>query len=115
MTEYLFSYGTLQKEIVQLELFGRTLQGSRDILKGYKTVPIEITDKVFLSKGENKEQLTLVHTMNDNDKIEGTALELSKQELFKADEYEPDNYKRTRVKLESGKQAWIYVAITADN
>jgi hypothetical protein len=28
MKEYLFSYGTLQKEKVQLDLFGRILKGS---------------------------------------------------------------------------------------
>ncbi|HAO29187.1 MAG TPA: UDP-N-acetylmuramate--alanine ligase, partial [Chryseobacterium indologenes] len=29
---YLFSYGTLQKEQVQLETFGRILQGEKDTL-----------------------------------------------------------------------------------
>lgn len=29
MSEYFFSYGTLQKELVQLELFGRPLESKR--------------------------------------------------------------------------------------
>ncbi len=111
MPEYLFSYGTLQKDKTQLDLFGRLLKGSKDVLKGYKLSPIEIKDKKFLAKGEEKIQLTVIATNNHNDGIEGTALELTEEELLFADKYEPDNYKRIKVILQSGKEAWIYVAI----
>lgn len=110
MKENLFSYGTLQKAEVQLKLFGRSLNGAKDILKGYKLSSIEIKDESFLSKGEQKEQLTAVFTNNKNDFIEGTVFEISGEELFTADKYEPDNYKRLKVKLESGKKAWLYAA-----
>ena len=50
-------------------------------------------------------------TNNTNDGIEGTALELSEEELLFADEYEPDNYKRIKVTLQPGKEAWIYTVI----
>ena len=53
MKQLLFSYGTLQKEKVQLELFGRTLKGANDVLKGYKTVEIEIKIKMFLQKANS--------------------------------------------------------------
>ena len=56
MAEYLFSYGTMQKEKDQMQLFGRVLQGEKDILKGYKISPIEINDASFLAKGEQKQQ-----------------------------------------------------------
>ena len=52
MSEYLFSYGTLQKEKVQIKLFGRTLRGCNDILCGYKLKRVEITDDDFLASGE---------------------------------------------------------------
>ena len=110
MQEYIFSYGTLQKEKVQLELFGRKLHGTKDVLEGYKISIIEIKDKSFLAKGEDKLQRTLVATHNNNDMIEGTALEIYGIELLQADQYEPDNYKRIKVALKSGKQAWIYLA-----
>lgn len=111
MTECLFSYGTLQKDKTQLDLFGRLLKGHKDVLKGYKLSPIEIKDEKFLAKGEEKIQLTVIATNNHNDGIEGTALELTKEDLLFADKYEPDNYKRIKVILQSGKKAWIYVAI----
>jgi len=103
--------GTLQKDKVQLDLFGRLLDGTKDILKGYKLSPIEIKDEKFLAKGEEKFQLTVMATNNTNDSIEGTALELSEEELLFADKYEPDSYKRIKVILQSGNEAWIYAVI----
>jgi gamma-glutamylcyclotransferase (GGCT)/AIG2-like uncharacterized protein YtfP len=109
VNQYLFSYGTLQKEKVQIELFGRILQGSGDTLIGYKVSTIEIKDESFLLKGEQKYQLTAVIS-NDNDNIKGTVFEITEEELRLADKYEPVNYKRVKVVLESGKEAWIYIA-----
>jgi gamma-glutamyl AIG2-like cyclotransferase len=109
MKEYLFSYGTLQKEKIQLDLFGRILEGSSDVLRGYTVSTIEITDETFLSKGEGKYQKTLIIS-DKNHAVNGTALEITGEELLMADRYEPENYKRISVMLESGKEAWIYVA-----
>ena len=110
MSENLFSYGTLQRDDVQLELFGRLLHGTKDILKNYKIASIEIKDESFLAKGEERFQKTLVISEDDADFIEGTIFELSAKELSLADTYEPDNYHRIQVTLQSGKEAWIYRA-----
>jgi gamma-glutamylcyclotransferase (GGCT)/AIG2-like uncharacterized protein YtfP len=109
MKENLFSYGTLQKDSVQMELFGRILTGAKDNLEGYKIASIEIKDEAFLAKGEEKFQQTLIQSNEDDDIIEGTVFEVSEEELLLADKYEPDNYKRMRVMLRSGKAAWIYL------
>ena len=109
MNENLFSYGTLQKSEIQLKLFGRLLDGAKDILKGYKLSPIEIKDESFFAKGEDKYQLTL--TASKDAAVEGTVFEISEEELLLADKYEPENYRRIKVALESGKEAWIYIAI----
>jgi len=111
MKENLFSYGTLQNDKVQLELFGRLLNGSKDILKGYKLSSIEIKDETFLLKGEQKYQMTAIQSQDVTDIIEGTVFEISEEELLAADKYEPDNYQRTKVSLKSGREAWIYAAI----
>lgn len=86
------------------------MTGSRDVLIGYTISPIEITDESFLSKGEQKEQSTLVPLGAKEGKIEGTVFVVSEEELLLADRYEPDNYERIQVRLESGKQAWVYLA-----
>ena len=111
MGEYLFSYGTLQQEKTQLELFGRILKGSTDELRGYKIATVEITDEKFLAKGEEKFQKTLVHTGNKNDAVKGTVFEITHEELLLCDKYEPGNYKRIKAKLESGREVWIYTAV----
>ena len=109
MKENLFSYGTLQKDKIQLELFGRLLNGAKDILKGYKLSSIEIKDESFLAKGEENIQQTVIPS-KDNDIIEGIVFEISEEELFLADKYEPENYIRVKIVLRSGKEAWIYAA-----
>ena len=109
--EYLFSYGTLQKDKVQMDLFGRLLNGTKDSLPGYRADVIEITDEEFLSKGDGRLQRIAVNTNDKNDAIEGMVFEVSSEELLHADKYEPPNYKRTKVILASGKEAWIYVEI----
>ena len=111
MAEYLFSYGTLQQEKTQLRLFGRILKGKLDILSAYKISTIEITDKMFLAKGEEKFQKTLVQTGNKNNKVKGMVFEISNEELLQCDKYEPNNYKRIKVVLKSGKEAWIYIIV----
>ena len=110
MKEYLFSYGTLQTDKVQMELFGRVLVGAKDILKGYKVSSIEITDESFLSTGAQNVQRIAILSNDKKDMIEGTVFEISEEELLLTDKYEPDNYTRVNVMLESGKQAWVYAA-----
>ncbi len=110
MTEYLFSYGTLQAEKTQLELFGRVLQVSPDHLPGYTIREVEITDETFLARGENPVQRIVSPSVDKNDMIKGTALSVSMEELLIADRYEPPGYTRVKVILGSGKEAWIYAA-----
>jgi gamma-glutamylcyclotransferase (GGCT)/AIG2-like uncharacterized protein YtfP len=108
--EYLFSYGTLQEDRVQLQLFGRIVKGVKDVLTCYKIITIEVKDEAFLAKGEQKHQRTLITSNNKNDIIEGTMLEISEEELHLIDTYEPAEYKRGKVKLASGQWAWVYIA-----
>ena len=92
-----------------MELFGRTLTGTKDVVSGYKISTIEIKDESVVSKSEQTLHLIAVAS-TPRDKIDGTVLELTSEELETADAYETDDYKRIEVTLESGKRAWIYVA-----
>ena len=111
MSENLFSYGTLQKTETQKNLFGRTLEGKTDRLDGYMISEIEIRDEEFLAEGEEKIQKTLVPTGICGDFVEGTVLRLTEEELLIVDSYEPANYKRIAMHLESGLEAWIYLRV----
>ena len=111
MAEYLFSYGTLQTQKTQRLLFGRVLQQWSDVLSGYRLQTIEIYDEAFLARGDAKEQRTVVPSGNDKDCIEGSVLELTTEELLVVDQYEPAGYKRIKVVLQSGREAWIYCRV----
>jgi len=111
MNYYLFSYGTLQKRQVQIDLFGRVLPGRPDTLENYKVAPLEITDEAFLAKGEAQNQLTAIPSTDKNDNIKGTVFEVTEEELLHTDKYEPAGYKRIVVRLASGKKAWLYVFV----
>ena len=108
-TEHLFSYGTLQQEAVQLAAFGRTLEGMKDSLIGYKLVMVQVADRDFVAKSGASQHRNLQFTGDKSDTIEGTVFSVTWKELEQADTYEPFDYKRVQVKLASGLDAWIYV------
>jgi hypothetical protein len=108
-TENLFSYGTLQLEDVQLETFGRRLDGKPDALPEYRLVMITITDEAFIVKSGTATHRSLQFTGNSSDIVEGTALKLTKKELEQADAYEPEGYERVKVQLRAGGSAWVFI------
>lgn len=113
-TELIFSYGTLQLPQVQMNTFKRPLTGTPDALMGWKQEWIRITDpKVLALSGEAMHPI-LRYTGEARDFVLGTALEVSKLEIFAADDYEVDDYKRVEADLKSGRKAWIYVAGDTD-
>ncbi|HYJ82320.1 MAG TPA: gamma-glutamylcyclotransferase family protein [Allosphingosinicella sp.] len=106
----LFSYGTLRQENVQLATFGRRLEGRPDVLVGFALSPMAIADPhVVATSG------SAVHTIarpsgNPEDRIPGTAFILTRAEIEAADRYESGPIERIRVRLESGVEAFVYVA-----
>jgi hypothetical protein len=110
-TERLFSYGTLQTVSVQLSTFGRKLTGSSDVLVGYRLQMIQITDQEFVAMSGAEYHRTLKYTGNPSDVVDGTVFLVTQPELEQADAYEPDGYERVRVSLQSGTEAWVYLAL----
>ena len=106
--EKLFSYGTLQQKNVQVDTFGRELDGEKDALFGYYLSEIEIKDKaVIKSSGTNIHPILKV-SEDAADEVQGTVFEITNEELLSADKYEVAEYMRVSAKLKSGKTTWIY-------
>jgi hypothetical protein len=106
----LFSYGTLQESRVQIATFGRTLTGRRDTLPGFGTGLVPISDPARAAAAGRTHNVNAVATGCHEDRLNGTALEVTDAELAAADSYEaPDAYRRILVTLGSGAQAWVYV------
>lgn len=84
---------------MQLELFGRPLVATQDVLVGYGLT----IEKIY-------GQFPVIRvTGSDSDRIEGLVYEVTLVELDKADAYEGSAYKRIKTCLASGKWAWVYV------
>lgn len=94
----LFTYGSLQLPHIQEKLFNHTLVGTPDTLPDYKKGILEIEGKRFN-----------VANIKTGNSISGTVYNVSIQELERADRYEGKGYTRTRVRLESGVEAWLYI------
>ncbi len=107
---YLFSYGTLQSESVQMSTYGRKLQGEKGFLNGFKIEELEIQDPAVVSISGKSVHPIAIKTDNPKDQIQGSIFELSYQELLASDEYEVDAYERVKQVTISGKEIWVYVA-----
>ena len=106
----LFSYGSLQREHVQLSTFGRLLQGQRDELPGFEPSLVSIEDPlVVATSGKTHHANVTVNDRHDS-RVNGTVFEITDAELAAADQYERlAAYTRVAAILASGKQAWVYV------
>jgi gamma-glutamylcyclotransferase (GGCT)/AIG2-like uncharacterized protein YtfP len=107
----LFSYGTLQRPAVQLDTFGRLVEGEDDVLAGYTSQYVDIDDPRVVQLSGAAVHSVLRATGNDLDKVVGKVLWITEDELDAADEYEVSLYRRARVTLASGLTAWAYLAV----
>jgi len=107
---WLFSYGTLQLEEVQLATFGRRLEGRPDVLPGYAASLVEITDPTTVALSGKTHHPIVRSTGSAADEIAGTVFRITQAELAAADAYEVADYKRAAVRLKSGLDAFVYVA-----
>lgn len=105
----LFSYGTLQEPRVQRALFGRTLDGTPDALTGYVRGQVPVAEGDTLNAALPHYENAVI-SGRPEDRIDGTALQVSDDDLARADDYEaPADYVRVAVTLASGRRAWVYV------
>lgn len=97
-TEYLFTYGTLQDDMIQAAVYSRRLSGSPDILRGYRISDHKVAGAYPV----------IVNTNVPEDSVEGVVYMVTNKELLKTDAYEGVAYKRLRATLDSGKECWVY-------
>ncbi|GLX99235.1 gamma-glutamylcyclotransferase family protein [Herbidospora sp. NBRC 101105] len=96
---FLFSYGTLQLERVQLAQFGRRLEGRPDALPNHRLTTITIPGGTFP-----------IVQRSPGDEVLGLIYQLSPAELAAADAYEGVEYARRLRTLKSGLTAWVYLS-----
>lgn len=104
----LFTYGTLRNTQLQVEWFGRELQGVADRIRGYRLEMVEIRDhKLTEESGE------VYHPILEEDPeshgVPGIVLDLSPEEFEKVSNQGFDHYRPIEAVLESGRKAIVYV------
>jgi gamma-glutamylcyclotransferase (GGCT)/AIG2-like uncharacterized protein YtfP len=108
-TVRLFAYGTLQQREVQLATYGRPLDGTPDVLAGYRLEPLTITDPEVVRLSGKAVHSIARESGDSGDRIAGAVFALTEAELEATDQYEVDVYARVEVTLESGSRAFVYV------
>ena len=107
---WLFSYGTLQLDLVQLATFGRLLRGHADALPGFTTALVPIANAEDARRFGRTHYDNVVSDSRPGSAVAGTVFEVTDAELAAADDYERDAaYERIPAVLASGQQAWVYV------
>jgi gamma-glutamylcyclotransferase (GGCT)/AIG2-like uncharacterized protein YtfP len=104
----LFSYGTLQMERVQREVFGRLIAMEDDALLGFDTVPVEVDHPDVIEFSGSTTHLGLIPGAPDA-RIAGKLLRIAESDFPALDDYEGENYRRVQARLASGRTAWVYV------
>jgi hypothetical protein len=105
----LFSYGTLQLPEVQRATYGRLLDGSPDVMIGYRLVPLTITNEEVVALSGEPIHMIACRTGDPADRIAGVVYLITPDELEATDDYEGDAYARIEARLESGNAAFVYV------
>lgn len=107
---WLFSYGSLQQEDVQLSTFGRRLDGGRDELPGFEPARVMIDDPAIVVRIGRDHHANARFTGDAGSHVPGMAFDVTDAELARCDEYEWEfSYIRVTATLRSGKRAWVYV------
>jgi gamma-glutamylcyclotransferase (GGCT)/AIG2-like uncharacterized protein YtfP len=110
LSDRLFSYGTLRQAEVQLATFGRRLEGTEDALPCYRLDVLTISNPGVVGVSGTEQHPVAVATGSQSDRVPGVVFEVTAEELAAADIYEDADYRRIRVTLASGVEAWLYVA-----
>jgi|SRR5688572_29651266 hypothetical protein len=110
---FLFSYGTLQRQGVQVTTFGRILDGHPDELVGFERSLLKIDDPAFVAATGLAYHAIVRFNGNPESRVSGTVFEVSDAELASADRYEPAGYTRIATVLASGRDAWVYADTSA--
>jgi gamma-glutamylcyclotransferase (GGCT)/AIG2-like uncharacterized protein YtfP len=108
-TVRLFAYGTLRQHEVQMATYGRLLEGTADVLGGYRLEPLAISDPEVVRLSGKAVHRIARQTGDPADRIPGVVFMLTEEELAATDRYEVDVYARVEVRLESGTRALVYV------
>ncbi len=103
--EQLFVYGTLLDASLRQWIFGRIPEDQADRLPGFEKLERSVADAYpEVKRSEDPKAY-----------VDGLCLDLSEDELARADAYETSLYYREKLELASGTIAWVYLSAAGKN
>ncbi len=96
--DLLFVYGTLKDPKNQMKVIGRKVPGTHAILRGYMVIDSNTFHGKYPVVIEDSESY-----------VTGLVIEVTPEELDLIDTYETDAYRREKLPLQSGQNAWVYL------
>lgn len=109
----LFSYDTLRSQDLQLQHYGRKLEGIEDTLSGY-TLKDSTVNGVSMNRNSNTNSPQIaIKSQEKNGKIEGMVFEMTGEELVEADKMAAPNSIRILATTDAGVEVWVYVESNA--
>ena len=96
---YIFSYGTLGDEPIQVEIFGERIEPKPDSIQNFVVRDLIEESGIYPIAYHKKGQ-----------ELRGNLLRVNAQQLENADEYEGPSYVRSLIDTKGGFQAWLYHA-----
>ena len=79
---------------------GRSVKGVPAILKGYRKTRVKIEGEFYP-----------IIKKSPNGSVKGLVLLVTQKELKLLDDWESENYERRKIRLKSGKIAWVYLKL----
>jgi hypothetical protein len=70
---------------------------------------IKITDPEVIEKSGSNQHPIVEISGNPDDRVPGMVFDITPEELAAADAYEVSDYKRVKVRLASGLEAWVFI------
>ena len=91
-----------------MDTFGRKLHGKKEKLFEHKIERVKIHDKSVVDSSGTDNHPIIRYTGEKTDHVNGILFEITQDELLLADRYELDEYRRKKVKFDSGSVGWVY-------
>ena len=95
----IFAYGTLLNPAIQESIIGSEIKGTPDELIGYRKTTVTIDSHTYPDL-----------VADSDSSVSGKILSVTAEELERIDAYEGQEYKRIKLRLSSGKTAFVYLA-----
>lgn len=108
--ELLFSYGTLQQEIVQVATFGRHRSGQPALIGGYRSDWLWITDPAMIAVSGSDRHPPVRPGDDPAGFVSGTVFAITAEEPVKADGDAVSDCSRVRASLVEGGEACVHEA-----